>query len=215
MGYKGWKTNWKAVRTPMTPAGSAQVWKIGNQHFLRQSLQSAFANGGHWELVLDEDSEHVELRVTVDFRWDEIPSAWYVPLRFALSHPCFEYDNCETTIRLGRDQIPNANMDYQTVHRWVELSGNEGKVQLVPRDTPLISMGGFYFGRMTGPHTPRDPMLLVWLQSNYWDTNFAASSFGPFEARFFIKFSSHQKKISRTEFAESVLHPVLVQPAFR
>jgi len=212
MGYKGWNKDWQAVRQPMIPDGVAKVYQSGGTQRIRQAFSSEFASGGELEVVLNGDSRSIEVIVRVGYRWDERPCAWYLPMEFDFASPDFDYENCGSIIRLGRDQVPNANMDYQTVHGWARVVEGERGMLVVPRDTPIVSMGGFTFGRMTTPATPRRAMMAAWLHSNYWDTNYAASCLGLVETRFYL---TPCEPIDDTEchrFAESVNRPVIIQP---
>ena len=182
---------------------------------IQQPLVSPFASRASLEVVLDDALAHVELGVVVDYLWDERPCAWYLPLELALTNPVFDYESAGSKIRLGRDQIPNSCMDYQTVHRWIAISGSDGAAAVIPLDTPLVSLGGFMFGRMTDTTTPRRPMIAAWLQSNYWDTNYAASCIGKVEYRFVIKpFASVPDAEGLDRLSDECTNPLLIQPIF-
>jgi hypothetical protein len=214
MGYKGWTTDWEADREAMVPSRLAEVLTCGERIRIRQHLASQHAEGGMLEILLDEALDYLLVSVTVDFRWDSRPCAWYVPFEFAIDDPAFDYENCGKIVRLGRDQVPNANMDYQTVQDWVRVSGKSGSVTIIPQDTPIASMGGFFFGRLTNASHPRRPLVAAWLHSNYWDTNYAASCLGPFTARFAVRADGSVSVGASTAFAAEINHPLILQPVF-
>ncbi len=56
-------------------------------------------------------------------------------------------------------------------------------------------------------------MLAAWLNSNYWDTNYAASFQGRMAYRFVIQPGSGGiDNGAANRFAEEVAHPFIVQP---
>ncbi len=149
MGFKGFSTDWQADRVSCSPGASCTIREAAGVVTLRQELSSPFADGGFLEIRLDDSRPLIELTVGMDFRWDERPCTWYLPLEFALETPVFDYDNCGAAMRLGRDQVPDANMDFFTVDRWVKISDAQDSVLIAPLDTPIVSLGGLTFGRMT------------------------------------------------------------------
>ena len=186
MGYKGWNTNWEAIRETAAPAPLCRVETSAGRTTLRQKYSSPYARAVSLAVSLDDAVDAIEIMVTMDFRWCEVPNAWYWPLSFAMGNPVFTYDNCGIPVQFLRDQLPGANTDYQTVNRWIRISDGSDSMLLFPLDTPIACLGGLNFGRMTQADTPRRAFVAPMLHCNYWDTNYAASCDGVVNFRFFL-----------------------------
>ena len=212
MGYKGWATDWRALREPALP-GSCILETSAGRSTLRQEFSSPHARNASLSVTLDDALEAVAFELSIDFRWSADPCAWYWPLSFALQDPLFTYDNCGVPVRLGIDQLPEANADYQTVNRWVRVSGGSESLLLFPMDTPIICLGGFNFGRMTTSSTPRRAFTAPMLQSNYWDTNYAASCDGTVTFRFFLATGEEAPTHAEADrLANQLAHPAIAVP---
>jgi len=212
MGYKGWATDWKATREPASP-GACRIESSAGRITLRRDFSSPQARGVSLAVTLDDVLEAVGFEIAIDFRWCADPCAWYWPLTFALHDPLFTYDNCGVPVRLGLDQLPGANADYQTVHRWVRISGGAESMLLFPLDTPIICLGGFNFGRMTTASTPRRALAAPMLHSNYWDTNYAASCDGTVNFRFFLAPGNVAPSPADADrLADELAHPAIAVP---
>jgi hypothetical protein len=213
MGYKGWNTTWEARRESPTPEPFATLHTAKGRRSLHQTFTSPHANAITVRVMLDEAVDAVGLEVSIDFRRNLTPSAWYFPLSFAMNDPQFTYDNCGVSVQLGLDQLPGANMDYQTVHRWIRAADDAHSALIFPLDTPIVCLGGMTFGRMTTMETPRSGLVAPILQTNYWDTNYSASCEGLVTFRFFVTPGNLVKTCAEANALSSRLaHPPLAVP---
>ena len=213
MGYKGWNSQWEAVRESPAPAAECSLTSSKGRTSLHQTFTSPRARSISVGITLDQSLEAVGFEISIDFRKTSDPCAWYWPMHFGLQDPVFTYDNCGIPVQLGRDQLPGANMDYQTVHRWIRVSDHTRSALLFPLDTPLACLGGLNFGRMTNAQTPRKAIAAAMLQCNYWDTNYAAFCDGLITFRFFIAPGDRAKSaVDADALASRLAHPPLIVP---
>ncbi len=213
MGYKGWSVDWNAQREFPVPSPATTLKTSPGRISLHQKFSSPHARSIAVSVILDETIDAVGFEVSVDFQRTSAPCAWYWPLNFAIEQPVFDYDNCGIPVQLGRDQLPGANMDYHTVHRWIRVSDHSRSVLLFPLDTPIVCLGSLNFGRMTTIDTPRKAMVAPMLHSNYWDVNYAGFCDGTVTFRFFIAPGEYAKSSTHANaLSDRLAHPVLAVP---
>lgn len=82
----------------------------------------------------------------------------------------------------------NVSKDWITLDNYYAVHDNKHGYYLAAPDARLLQPAGFGFGRMSET-IARDeaPLVLPWLASNYWETNFAASFGGRLSYRFGFK----------------------------
>lgn len=95
------------------------------------------------------------------------------------------YDTGDLPVRFDGEEIPGACRDYITVGSYAALADAVQAVTLACPDAPMVQFGDFYFGRKLAsvPKNPR-PLLLAWMNNNYWNTNFRVSQPGALKFRF-------------------------------
>ena len=182
---KGFITSWDAVREPATLQSECRIITENQRCSLRLSYDHPGCRSASVDWILDDAIPGLEIEVAVDFQREISPEAWYWPLQFATESSEFEYDSCGSAVRLGTDQLPQANTDFFTVHRWVRIGRGDTSMLVFPLDNPLAMLGGLNFGRLTTPETTRVPLFAGVLQNNYWLTNYAPSCDGEVRFRFY------------------------------
>jgi hypothetical protein len=114
------------------------------------------------------------------------PHSFYLPMPLAedgnwTSH----YETAGAVVELDREQLPGANRHFVPTQRFIRLQGQSRGLTVASPDLPLFQVGGFTFGRHERGVVKRDrPVLLAWLNNNYWDTNFEVTQSGPLVTRF-------------------------------
>lgn len=181
---KGFIPTWEAVRQAALPVGDCRLTTATGRRILSIDFHHPLCRKVSVAWTLSDGSSLLEVEVKVDFQRDIAPTSWYWPLQFKIESTMFEYDSCGNAVQMGRDQLPDSNMDFFTVHRWVRVGQGDSSMLVFPLDTPLVMLGGLNFGRSTTRATPRNPFFAGVLHSNYWITNYAASCDGEVIFRF-------------------------------
>jgi alpha-mannosidase len=98
-----------------------------------------------------------------------------------------------------KDQLPNANRNWYTMQRWVDVSNPTFGITWSSPDAPLFEIGKITTGGLLGglhhaPQwlscTPQSSQIYSWVMNNLWHTNFRAEQEeGP--ATFHYFFNAH------------------------
>jgi hypothetical protein len=110
---------------------------------------------------------------------------------FNISDPVFHIDIPCAVMRLEKDQIPEANRNWITFQRWLDVSDDQHGITWVSPDAPLFEAGGMTANIMgDGPgwikHIERKADIFSWVLNNHWYTNFPVSQEGIITFRYFI-----------------------------
>lgn len=130
----------------------------------------------------------LSIDVTIDKQRQPSPHAFYLPLPMAEDGAWrVHYETAGAMVELDNEQLPGSNHHFVTTQRVIRLQGETRGVTLATPDVPLFQVGGFTFGRHESGAVRRDhPVLLAWLNNNYWDVNFEVTQSGPLRARFHL-----------------------------
>ena len=98
------------------------------------------------------------------------------------------------TMEVEKDQLPQANRNWMTMQRWLNVANDKGGVTMCSLDAPLIE-----YGNMTanitkewsneGPWIEKcEPSSTIysWVMNNHWFTNFPLTQDGPVTFRYRI-----------------------------
>jgi alpha-mannosidase len=72
------------------------------------------------------------------------------------------------------------------VRHWVEVSGSDFSVGLVPLDAPLVCLGDINRGTWPREFRPKDATVYSYALNNYWHTNFIRVQQGRFTFRYVL-----------------------------
>ena len=116
------------------------------------------------------------------------PHSFYLPMPLAADGAwTSHYETAGAVVELDREQLPGANRHFVPTLRFIRLQGQSRGLTVASPDLPLFQVGGFTFGRHDHGTVKRDrPVLLAWLNNNYWDTNFEVTQSGPLRTRFHL-----------------------------
>jgi alpha-mannosidase len=104
------------------------------------------------------------------------------------------------SITAEADQLPNANKNWYTVQRWVDVSNADYGVTWSSPDAPLFEigdittaglLGGLHHSPLWLTFTPQSPTLYSWVINNLWHTNFRADQEG--KVTFHYLFKAHDQ----------------------
>jgi alpha-mannosidase len=94
------------------------------------------------------------------------------------------------------DQLPNANHNWYTMQRWVDVSNAAYGVTWSSPDAPLFEIGKITTGGLLGSlrlsplwlnYTPQSPLIYSWVMNNLWHTNFRAEQDGLATFRYYLQ----------------------------
>ncbi|MCC8426504.1 glycoside hydrolase family 38 C-terminal domain-containing protein [Mucilaginibacter sp. UR6-11] len=94
------------------------------------------------------------------------------------------------------DQLPNANRNWYTMQRWVDVSNASFGVTWSSPDAPLFEIGKITTGGLLGglhhapqwlSYTPQSSQIFSWVMNNLWHTNFRAEQGGLATFHYFLQ----------------------------
>ena len=221
-GERGWKPGWPAVRAlPQgTPTLSTACDAQGVSLILRWPDSSVLENVEQRVRLL---AHRAAVELSVSYRKPDIrtPESQYLVFPLALDAWEGWYDTGNLPVRLDREQLPGSCRDSITVGSYAAMTDEHQAVTLACPDAPMVQFGDFHFGKglRSVPRTPR-PLLLAWLNNNYWHTNFRASQPGDLRFRFELSASDRFDPLAAAQAgalaqARLEIHPVIRAPQER
>ncbi|MCX6271909.1 MAG: hypothetical protein NTU44_11935 [Bacteroidetes bacterium] len=104
---------------------------------------------------------------------------------FSMENPEIRMDMAWFTLEPGKNQLPGSNMNYYTVQRWLDVSGQKDGIALATQDAPLWEMGSMTAEKWLNNEIPGwmkvpeiSPLLFSWVMNNSWETNYKADQDG-------------------------------------
>ncbi|MBK8086434.1 MAG: hypothetical protein IPK28_22900 [Devosia sp.] len=182
-----WHPDWVAQRE----AGRLTATKVRRGTGYADVVQTfAFSTG---EMVtvayrLAAGDEALAIEVVVDKKRIAMPHAYYFPMPMAHDGRwSTHYETAGAMVELDREILAGGNRHFLTTQRLVRLQGQSRGATVASPDLPLFQVGGFTFGRHDRGEVAREaPVLLAWLNNNYWDVNFEVTQAGPLRTRFHL-----------------------------
>jgi alpha-mannosidase len=182
--HRQWQTGWAARRE----AGRLEHTTVSHgegEGAIAQTFR--FSNGDTVTVTyrLSPGDEMLTLDVVVNKVRLPTPHAIYLPLPLDLRHGWkAHYETAGAVVELDREQLPGSSRHFVTTQRFLRLQDEDRAVTVASPDLPLFQVGGFTFGRHDRGEVIRDrPVVLAWLNNNYWDTNFEVTQSGPIRSR--------------------------------
>lgn len=183
----GWKPNWPAARTPAGPVRSHRVRTSPLGIEVRQHIPAPGCIGEmELTILLPAYADWVEFRSNWTCGTDTHPQSQYLLFPFDIQNPLATIDLGGTPMRPGLDQLPGVQCDYFTTQHWVDLTGPDFGVTIATPQNPMVQFGGFRFGEFAPTFLLKQPLLLGWITSNFWETNFNPVQPGQVSARYRI-----------------------------
>lgn len=139
------------------------------------------------EVELSAVHPWIDLTYTLEKEEVTDPEAVYIAFPFAVEDAEIRLAVPGTSVMPERDQLPGSCRDWYSVQDWVDISGPRWGVTLLPRDAPLIQVGGITTNRVADVLIPdRAGTVVSWALHNHWPTNFRAAQGGRVVLRYRI-----------------------------
>lgn len=182
-----WHPDWVARRE----AGRLTDSRAGHGTGYAEIVQTfAFSTGETVSIAyrLAAGDEALSIEVIVNKQRIATPHAYYLPIPLAADGAwTAHYETAGAMVELDREILAGGNRHFVTTQRLIRLQGESRAFTVASPDLPLYQVGGFTFGRHERGEVAREaPVLLAWLNNNYWDVNFEVTQSGPLRSRFQI-----------------------------
>ncbi len=157
------------------------------------------SNGITREIRLAYGIDKVELINTIDKKAIRRKESVHFAFPFNVPDAQVRYSIPWGSITAEADQLPDANRNWYTVQRWVDVSNASYGITWSSPDAPLFEIGKISTADLLGglPHalqwlsfTSQSSHIYSWVMNNLWHTNFRAEQDGV--ATFHYFFQSHK-----------------------
>ncbi len=200
--YDGFRSDWPARRERPTNVLDHRVAALPDGYEIRQRLAvPSLPSPVSLRMVLDASGASMVVEASWQMGLDTHPESTYVTFPFALDEPTPYVDVGGQAMRPGRDQLAGTCHDHYTAQRWVGLDGDGRSVTVGCPINPLWQFGDFDFAANRSTVDFDRALLLGWVTSNYWDTNFRARQPGVVRARYHVQ-------LRDDPFDEAVAHRI-------
>ena len=153
------------------------------------------------EIRLVSGMDKVELINTIDKIAIRKKESVHFSFPFKVDGAQVRYSIPWGSITAESDQLPDANRNWYTMQRWVDISNESYGVTWSSPDAPLFEignittadlLGGLHHARQWLSYTPQSSRIFSWVMNNLWHTNFRVEQEeGP--ATFHYFFQGHDK----------------------
>jgi alpha-mannosidase len=144
-------------------------------------------NGLTREIRLVNGVDKVEIINTIDKKAIRRKESVHFAFPFNVPGAQVRYSIPWGSMTAEADQLPNANHNWFTMQRWVDVSNASFGITWSSPDAPLfeigkITTGGLLGGLRLSPlwlnYTSQSPLIYSWVMNNLWHTNFRAEQDG-------------------------------------
>ena len=154
------------------------------------------ANGLSREIRLVSGIDKVELINIIDKIAIRKKESVHFGFPFKVDGAQVRYSIPWGSITAESDQLPDANRNWYTMQRWVDISNESYGVTWSSPDAPLFEigkittadlLGGLHHARQWLSYTPQSSRIFSWVMNNLWHTNFRVEQEeGPATFHYFI-----------------------------
>jgi alpha-mannosidase len=151
------------------------------------------------EIRLVNGLDKIELINTIDKKSIRAKESVHFAFPFNVPGAQVRYSIPWSSVTAEADQLPNANKNWFTMQRWVDVSNASFGITWSSPDAPLFEigkittadlLGGLHHAPQWLTFTPQSSRIYSWVMNNLWHTNFRAEQEkGP--ATFHYIFRSH------------------------
>lgn len=229
-----WNPDWPAMRIAGVPASPVRLSREPGSIVLSQEVSIPEFPQITWRLRVADDQPGIGIEIAGSFPDRAMPEALY--LCFPLASDYTEERNHNAPAQTGRgpnwqawyttaglpvlydrEQLPGSCRDYITTDTWayMEPGGAGFGMQLICPDNPLLTFGGFHFGkRLLAVPEDAPAWIIAWVSNTYWQTNFRPKQPGPFRQRYALVPHDAGASVGPLNAAadrilcEPVLHPI-------
>ena len=166
-------------------------------------------------MTIFDEAPWVDLEYSVrDKEACPVLEAGHVVLPFLSRDPRYAINKTGTVIDPATDIEKNANHALYCCERWLDISDSHGGMLVIPRDTPLFSLGSKAIERFSGSATLGRPTVHFNLFNTQWGTNFPQWISGSFRFRFrLVPHSGTWQRARAWELAAAALQPPACLPS--
>lgn len=216
LNQPGWQADWPALREG---PGELRSWEVRHDAAgvtLVLRLVAPGTSGLEQRITLPAHRAVVECEAIVNKLEQLTPESVYFAMPLAIAPWRAHFDTADVPVELDAQQLPGVCRDYQTVGRWVNVSGEGVSVTVACPDAPMVMVGGFHFGK-TQPSVSRDDsaLLLLWPANNYWMTNFRPAQPGGITVRYEVSVSERFEALRCVQAGQAAIHEVEAHPVLR
>ncbi|HTP58003.1 MAG TPA: glycosyl hydrolase-related protein, partial [Spirochaetia bacterium] len=167
------------------------------------------------EITLFDDERWVDIDYSLAGKEaSPLLEAAHVVFPFLSQKPRYRINKTGSVVDPAKDIEKNANRLMYCCDRWVDLSDAHGGFLMIPRDTPLFSIGAPAIERFDGSALPGKPSFFFNLFNTQWGTNFPQWIEGALRFRFrLIPHAGDWRAARAWELAAAGFQPPACVPA--
>lgn len=185
--YDGFQSDWDARRERTNEVLNHRVVSRPGGFEITQRLRvPTLSSPISLRLFLADSGDSMIVDAAWEMGLDTHPESTYLAFPFALEDPTPYVDVGGHAMSPGSGQLAGTCHDYYTAQRWVAFDGDEKSVTVGCPINPMVQFGGYHFAEMQSSLDIDRALLLGWVTSNYWDTNFRAHQPGLVRARYHV-----------------------------
>lgn len=136
------------------------------------------------EIELFDDSDRVDVTVTVDKEQCRLREAVYVAFPFAPRNPSVRYERQLGWVDPSADHYAGAGNEWFTTEGTVLVSDQRFTVAWATADAPLFTVSDIVRGRWPTTFTASNGTVFSWVMNNYWWTNTPPDQAGRVQLRY-------------------------------
>jgi hypothetical protein len=208
-----WKPDWKARRDGPDQFLGHSVSRTGSSITLELRFALQDIEDITQRITLYSDHSYIDLSLSMTMHDYTAPESFY--LCFPLSLPegwNAEYTSADTKVRLDEQQLPGSSKGWITTQSTASIFNEKDNFTLISPDAPMVLFGDFNFGRaLDHIERKKNPLLLSWPLTNYWETNFRASqpSFVSFSYRVSTGSTCPDSQEVKEYMVPTITHPLV------
>lgn len=211
----GWKRGWHARRSRPAAVLSHKVYRTPLGWSVIQELELDAVEGTLLQrFFVPHDAGYLDCEAAWRMGPTTYPESFYILFPFNLPQATARYDIGGQAVIPGEAQLPGVCRDYFTAQGWINFSNDRFGMTVTLPENPLFQLGDFHFGDYQSAFALERPMLLSWVTSNYWETNFRAHQPGLVHARYRLHPSAGAFEAGQAHRwgQEALYHEPLLQP---
>lgn len=210
--FGGWPERPTSRRFTPTEVTVGEPRIEGGAAVIEVRIEAEGVRGATCRYALPSGAKSLEVDWTLDKLSVHPPESVYIAFPFAIDgEASYRADVNGVAITPDEDQLDGAVRDFTPLRRWVDVSGDQHGVTLVPLDAPLVQLGGINTGKAMRTFEPEGDAVYSWALNNHWMVNFQASQDGEIPLRY--RLTTHAggcDDVAATRYATDVSTPPLV-----
>lgn len=157
-----------------------------------------------------DDTDRVEVTVTVDKEPTLAKESVYVAFPFAFQSPMVRYDRQQGWITPATDHQIGACNEWLTIQNAVTVGDDQMTIAWTSADAPLFTLSDVVRGTWARHFSAPNGTLLSWVMNNYWFTNTPAEQGGHAQWRYAFEPGKSFNAAAATRLGHELRCPALV-----